>query len=67
MRDEACQSFRDGSAGGWGGGSLTVGGCPQVIARRVNGMTPVLHYPLFEPHNARGIPAGHANWKMARG
>ena len=64
MQDEACQSFRDGTAAGWGGGSLTVGGCPQVIARRVNGMTPVLHYPLFEPHNARDISPRKASCRM---
>ena len=64
MRDEACRSFRDGSAVGWGGSSLTVGGCPQTIARRVNGMTPVLHYPLFEPHNARGISPRKASCRM---
>ena len=45
---------------GWGGRRLAAGDCPQVNARRVNGMTPVLHYPLHERHNARGVSLSEA-------
>ncbi len=30
-------------------------------------MTPVLHYPLLEPHNARGIPPSEASCRTSRG
>ena len=45
MRDEACQSFRGGSAVGWG---------RRVTVCRLDGTTPSLHYPLPKPRNARG-------------
>ena len=45
MRDEACQSFRGGSAVGWG---------RRVTVCRLDGATPSLHYPLPKPRNARG-------------
>ena len=53
-------SVLSGRICGWGGRRLAAGDCPQVIARRAGGMTPVLHYPLHERHNARGVSLSEA-------
>ena len=53
MRDEACQSFRDGTAG--------------ERCEGVDSVPPFSHYPLAKPRNARGGALCEPNRKIARG
>ena len=46
---------------------MTVGECPQVTARQVDGMPPVLHYPLPKPRNARDGPSKQPSCRTSWG